>query len=136
MFQVGFGRLAARVDMADGVLALNDLHGVLVDREIQDSAIHVWESLAILEYLAEKFPQAKLWPQDPAARALASPNRSWVLYASVSVPLRLLPASTKLMLMLEPKAMSLRSRKSPAVKPAIVPLKFAEASRMSAAPPA
>jgi hypothetical protein len=35
------------------------------------------------------------------------------------------------MLVLEPKAMSLRSRKSPPVKPAMVPLKFADASRMS-----
>src|SRR3974390_1246859 len=32
---------------------------------------HVWESLAILEYLAEKFPGAKLWPDDAGARALA-----------------------------------------------------------------
>ena len=52
-----------------------------------------------------------------------------------SVPLRLLGASTKLRLVLEPNAISLRSRKSPAAKPPIVPLKFAEASRMRAAPP-
>ena len=32
---------------------------------------HVWESLAIGEYLAELFPQAGLWPQDPAVRAHA-----------------------------------------------------------------
>jgi glutathione S-transferase len=38
---------------------------------LADGAIHVWESLAILEYLAEKFPQARLWPADPAARAAA-----------------------------------------------------------------
>jgi glutathione S-transferase len=31
----------------------------------------VWESLAICEYLAELFPQAKLWPEDRAARAHA-----------------------------------------------------------------
>ena len=31
----------------------------------------VWESLAILEYLAEKFPAAALWPAPPAARAHA-----------------------------------------------------------------
>jgi glutathione S-transferase len=31
----------------------------------------VWESLSILEYLAEKFPTAGLWPQDARARALA-----------------------------------------------------------------
>ncbi len=38
---------------------------------LSDGGIHVWESLAILEYLAEKFPAAGLWPADPAARALA-----------------------------------------------------------------
>lgn len=36
-----------------------------------DGDVHVWESLAILEYLAEKFPAAKLWPSDVAARAHA-----------------------------------------------------------------
>ena len=36
-----------------------------------DGDVHVWESLAILEYLAEKFPAAVLWPADAAARAHA-----------------------------------------------------------------
>jgi glutathione S-transferase len=36
-----------------------------------DGDIQVWESLAILEYLAERFPAAKLWPVDAAARAHA-----------------------------------------------------------------
>ena len=36
-----------------------------------DGDLHVWESLAILEYLAEEFPAAQLWPADPAARAQA-----------------------------------------------------------------
>jgi glutathione S-transferase len=31
----------------------------------------VWESLAICEHLAEAFPDAELWPADPAARAAA-----------------------------------------------------------------
>jgi len=31
----------------------------------------VWESLAIMDYLAERFPQAGLWPVDRAARAHA-----------------------------------------------------------------
>ncbi|MDP2411878.1 MAG: glutathione S-transferase family protein [Pseudolabrys sp.] len=31
----------------------------------------VWESLAILEHLAERFPAAALWPADPAARSHA-----------------------------------------------------------------
>lgn len=33
--------------------------------------ITVWESLAIIEYLAEKHPGAGLWPKDGAARAFA-----------------------------------------------------------------
>ena len=36
-----------------------------------DGDVKVWESLAILEYLAEKFPAAGLWPADAAARAHA-----------------------------------------------------------------
>jgi glutathione S-transferase len=36
-----------------------------------DGGTVVWESLAILEYLAEKFPKLALWPGDPAARAHA-----------------------------------------------------------------
>jgi glutathione S-transferase len=33
--------------------------------------VTIWESIAILEYLAELFPDAGLWPGDPAARAHA-----------------------------------------------------------------
>jgi len=36
-----------------------------------DGDVTVWDSLSIIEYLAERFPDAKLWPQDPAARAHA-----------------------------------------------------------------
>lgn len=38
---------------------------------LKDGGLTVWDSLAICEYLAEKFPAAKLWPEDPAMRALA-----------------------------------------------------------------
>jgi glutathione S-transferase len=31
----------------------------------------IWDSLAIAEYLAERFPDKGLWPADPAARRLA-----------------------------------------------------------------
>lgn len=36
-----------------------------------DGDIRVWESLAIVEYLAERFPNAGIWPSDKAARAHA-----------------------------------------------------------------
>ena len=37
---------------------------------LKDGEVVVWDSLAICEYLAERFPAAKLWPADAAARAL------------------------------------------------------------------
>src|SRR5258707_6418742 len=36
-----------------------------------DGDITVWDSLSIIEYLAEKFPKVRLWPEDRAARAHA-----------------------------------------------------------------
>jgi glutathione S-transferase len=39
---------------------------VLIDGETR-----IWESLAILEYLSEKFPKAGLWPAEPRPRGLA-----------------------------------------------------------------
>src|ERR1043166_1907482 len=36
-----------------------------------DGDVHVWETLAILEYLAEKCPDKHLWPVDAKARAQA-----------------------------------------------------------------
>jgi glutathione S-transferase len=36
-----------------------------------DGDTHVWETLAILEYLAEKFPDKGLWPKDAKLRAQA-----------------------------------------------------------------
>jgi glutathione S-transferase len=36
-----------------------------------DGSVTVWESLAIIEYLAERFPDKAIWPKDTAARAHA-----------------------------------------------------------------
>lgn len=38
---------------------------------LRDGELVIWDSLAICEHLAERFPAARLWPEDPAARALA-----------------------------------------------------------------
>jgi glutathione S-transferase len=38
---------------------------------LEVGALTVWDSLAIAEYLHEHFPEAGLWPQDPALRAVA-----------------------------------------------------------------
>ena len=31
----------------------------------------IWDGLAILEFLAERYSEKRLWPEDPAARAAA-----------------------------------------------------------------
>jgi len=36
-----------------------------------DGDLAIWDSLAIAEYLAERFPERRLWPQEAAARARA-----------------------------------------------------------------
>ncbi|HEY5412185.1 MAG TPA: glutathione S-transferase family protein, partial [Caulobacteraceae bacterium] len=37
---------------------------------LKDGDLVIWDSLAICEYLGEKLPKAKLWPQDLARRAI------------------------------------------------------------------
>ncbi|KAA5606981.1 glutathione S-transferase family protein [Roseospira marina] len=38
---------------------------------LHDGAVTLWESLAILEYIAERHPEAGLWPDSQASRAFA-----------------------------------------------------------------
>jgi glutathione S-transferase len=38
---------------------------------LHDDGLAVWDTLAIAEYLAERFPDRQLWPQDRRARARA-----------------------------------------------------------------
>ena len=35
------------------------------------TSVAVWETIAIVEYIAERFPQLAIWPRDPGARAMA-----------------------------------------------------------------
>ncbi|MBI5264884.1 MAG: glutathione S-transferase family protein [Bradyrhizobium sp.] len=52
----------------DRILALTRSGKVPV---LIDGDITVWDSLAIIEYVAERFPQTRLWPEDRASRAHA-----------------------------------------------------------------
>ena len=38
---------------------------------LRDGDLTVWDSLAIIEYVAERFPEAGLWPADAGQRAVA-----------------------------------------------------------------
>lgn len=55
-------------DTAERILAFSPAGRVPV---LRDEGLVVWDSLAICEYLAEKFPGAGLWPEDRRARAVA-----------------------------------------------------------------
>src|SRR6266436_10043105 len=59
------------LDAADFKARVTRISGTGKVPALADGPVQVWESLAILEYLAEKFPNARLWPADPAPRALA-----------------------------------------------------------------
>jgi glutathione S-transferase len=55
---------------ADKQRILNFTHSGKVPALI-DGDVTIWDSLAIIEYAAEKFPEARLWPEDRARRAHA-----------------------------------------------------------------
>jgi glutathione S-transferase len=38
---------------------------------LRDGEVVLWDSLAICEHLAESYPEARLWPEQPHARAVA-----------------------------------------------------------------
>jgi len=68
---IAFEEEVISLDAKDFKARVNKVSGSGKVPALADGAALVWESLAILEYLAEKFPQARLWPSDPAARAHA-----------------------------------------------------------------
>ena len=65
---VRFDSFASGSQFKQTVAAINPVGKVPA---LVDGDLVVWDSLAIAEYLAEKFPEAKLWPSDPALRARA-----------------------------------------------------------------
>jgi len=57
-----------RLESHDEILAAGSPSGSVP--ALKDGELTVWDSLAICEYLAEKFPDAALWPADPSLRAM------------------------------------------------------------------
>jgi glutathione S-transferase len=55
-------------EVTDAAIAARSPSGLIP--ALKDGDLVLWDSLAICEYLADKFPEAGLWPKDPVARAL------------------------------------------------------------------
>ncbi len=59
---------------------------------LHDGAIAIWESLAIIEYVAEQYPEQAIWPKGKAARAqarsLASEMHSGFQALRVACPMK------------------------------------------------
>jgi glutathione S-transferase len=68
---IAFDEVVISLNAEDFKPRLSKISGTGKVPVLVDGDVHVWESLAILEYLAEKFPAAKLWPADAGARAHA-----------------------------------------------------------------
>jgi glutathione S-transferase len=68
---IAFAEQVISLDAADFKERVRKISGTGKVPALADGETQVWESLAILEYLAERFPQARLWPADPGPRAHA-----------------------------------------------------------------
>ena len=72
---IDFEEVLVRFDSFDAQSAFKQTLGVITPvgkvPVLVDGALVVWDSLAIAEYLAEKFPEKALWPAATAERALA-----------------------------------------------------------------
>jgi glutathione S-transferase len=68
---IPFEETVISLDAADFKVHVGRVSGTGKVPVLIDDDVRVWESLAILEYLAEKFGSAGLWPADAAARAHA-----------------------------------------------------------------
>src|SRR5215510_10684449 len=68
---IAFDEEVISLDAKDFKSRVTKISGTGKVPALADGDVQVWESLAILEYLAERYPDARLWPVDPAPRATA-----------------------------------------------------------------
>ena len=68
---IAFDEVVISLDAPDFKSRVSKIAGTGKVPALDDNGIHVWELLAILEYLAERFPDARLWPANASARAHA-----------------------------------------------------------------
>jgi len=70
-FDIPFREIRICLDQPDTASKIAEYSAAGRVPVLLDGQTHIWDSLAICEYLAEQFPDRALWPQETAARAVA-----------------------------------------------------------------
>ncbi len=70
-FEIPFEEVLIPLDQPDTTANIKKYSPTGKVPALIDGDLHVWDSLAIVEYLHDKFPEKNLWPKDLAARAYA-----------------------------------------------------------------
>lgn len=70
-FDIPFSETLIRLDQPDTRATIKDVSPSGLVPCLIHNDVHVWDSLAIAEYLNELFPEKNLWPRGLKARALA-----------------------------------------------------------------
>src|SRR5437899_4222945 len=66
---IAFDEEVISLDAKDFKSRVTKISGTGKVPALTDGKVQVWESLAILEYLAEKYPDARLWPASGCFRS-------------------------------------------------------------------
>jgi glutathione S-transferase len=69
--EIPFEEIVIPLDQPDTASRIGEYSAAGLVPVLLDGDTTIWESLAILEYLAEKFPEKDLWPEGEVARATA-----------------------------------------------------------------
>lgn len=70
-FDIPFEEVLIPLDQDDTAQAIREHSAAGRVPVLHHGGLSVWDSLAIMEYLAEQFPDRAIWPCDPVARARA-----------------------------------------------------------------
>ena len=70
-FKIPFEEIVIVMDQPDTRARMLEYAPTAKCPSLHDGAVSVWESLAIVEYVAEKYPDKAIWPRGKAARAHA-----------------------------------------------------------------
>ena len=72
---IAFHEEVIPLDASDFKARVGRISGTGKVPALADGDVHVWESLAILDYIADTNPQARLWPQAPCRACSRSGTR-------------------------------------------------------------